>query len=197
MATQAQQAIEVDSADLLIRQPLETPYMEAFESSPAARVLPEVRPVDQLSLGLGLGMDYGGAGLSLLYHPHKFVGFFGALGYNLNGAGVNGGIRLRLLSKRERAQVNPFFTAMYGYNAALGVWNEPDLNRTFYGPSFGGGIDFYPGKGRSYMSFGVLIPLRQEEVFEYMKFLESQYGADFGQGLMPIGISIGYRFMLL
>jgi hypothetical protein len=135
--------------------------------------------------------------MSLLYHPHRLVGLFGALGYNLNGAGVNGGVRLRLLSRREEARLNPFFTAMYGYNAALGVWDAPGMNRTFYGPTFGGGIDFYPGSGRSYMSFGILIPLRNQEVFEYMHFLENMYGVDFGYGLMPFGISVGYRFILI
>ena len=45
-------------------------------------------------IGLGIGIDFGGIGLNATTMLTKHIGLFGALGYNLNNIGLNGGARL-------------------------------------------------------------------------------------------------------
>lgn len=192
--TRAQQSIEVDPADQL-RIP--TPQVLTEEVQSPVMVYPGPRPIDRVALGLGIGMDYGGLGGSVLVHPQKYIGLFAGVGYNLCGAGVNGGIRLRYIGKREGTKITPFFLAMYGYNATVFILDVSRLNKTYYGTTLGGGIDFYPGSDAlGYWSFGLLIPFRSQDVFDYIDYLESQYGADFGGGLLPFALTVGYRFII-
>ncbi len=80
-------------------------------------------PVDQLSIGIGGGLDYGGFGGNLSYYPLNNVGLFGGVGYALAGVGFNAGVKYRYIPKKPDARVRPFALAMYGYNAAIVVIN--------------------------------------------------------------------------
>lgn len=55
---------------------------------------------DKVSLGIGVGLDYGGIGGSLLYYPHQNFGLFAGVGYSLTSAGVIAGTKLRLISEK-------------------------------------------------------------------------------------------------
>ena len=155
-------------------------------------------PVDQISLGVGAGLDYGGFGGNLTYYPVKSVGLFGGVGYALAGVGFNAGVKYRYIPEKPDARVRPFALAMYGYNAAIAVLNASQYNKLFYGPTLGAGIDFLgkPQK-RGYWSFGVFVPFRSAEVKEYMEDLENNHGADFTNSLFPVTVSIGYRFIIM
>lgn len=155
-------------------------------------------PVDRLSLGIGGGLDYGGFGGNLSFYPIENVGIFGGIGYALAGVGFNGGLKYRFIPKKPDATVRPFGLAMYGYNAAIAVLNASQHNKLFYGPTLGAGIDFHrnPMK-QGYWSFALIVPIRKDEVNEYMDILESDYNVDFQYRLFPIGVSIGYRFIIL
>jgi len=155
-------------------------------------------PVDQFSIGIGGGLDYGGFGGNLSYYPAKSIGLFGGIGYALAGVGFNGGLKFRLIPKKPEARVRPFGLAMYGYNAAVAVLNESQHNKLFYGPTLGAGIDFHrnPQK-RGYWSFAIFVPIRNTEVKEYIETLENDYGADFQNALFPVTVSIGYKFIIL
>src|SRR5262245_29607527 len=72
---------------------------------------------DVVSLGLGLGFDYGGIGGNITVYPQKNVGLIFGGGYVIAGFGYNAGVRFRLV--KENSVVDPFFMAMYGYNAAV------------------------------------------------------------------------------
>ncbi len=154
-------------------------------------------PVDQISFGIGGGLDYGGFGANLSFYPIQNVGLFGGVGYAMAGAGWNAGVKLRHIPKKPDARVRPFGLAMYGYNAAIAVLNASQHDKLFYGPTLGAGIDLHrnPMK-RGYWSFAIIVPIRKAEVNEYMDILESVYNVDFQYRLFPIGASIGYRFIV-
>jgi len=153
---------------------------------------------DKLSVGLGFGLDHGGFGGNLSFYPIKNVGVFGGAGFALAGAGWNAGLKLRVISKKPESRLNFFALGMYGYNAAILIFNQTELNKLFYGPSVGAGFDFRaPFMNRGYFSLALLVPIRKPEVKSYMDMLEAQYGVEFQSGLFPVTLSAGYRFILL
>jgi len=112
-------------------------------------------------------------------------------GYAIAGFGYNVGAKVRLTSN---ARFHPYATAMYGYNTAIAVTNASQLNKIFYGTIFGAGIDFR-SRSRAYFTAAVLVPVRGSDVDDYMNRLKSM-GIGFSNSLPPIGISLGYRFVL-
>jgi hypothetical protein len=156
----------------------------------------ERRP-DVVNIGPGFGFDYGGIGANLMVYPQKNIGIFFGGGYAIAGFGYNTGIKLRL-SPDGGKSVTPFLTAMYGYNAAVAISGSPEYNKLFYGPTFGLGIDIRSRKPSSlgYLSIALMVPIRNADAQNYIDFLKTQYGASFTNDLIPIGFSIGYKFIL-
>jgi hypothetical protein len=156
------------------------------------------RPLDQLSIGVGGGLDYGGFGGNLCFYPVKSAGVFAGAGYALGGVGLNLGVKYRYIPDKPGARIHPYAVGMYGYNAAIAVLNVSNFNKLFYGPSLGAGIDLHPKSLKiGYWSFGILVPIRSTDVNEYMEMLERDHGADFQNELFPIGFTVGYKFMIL
>ncbi len=151
---------------------------------------------EKVSLGIGMGLDYGGIGGNILLYPQENIGFFGGVGYAIAGMGYNVGAKIRFLSEKK-TRTNFFLIGMYGYNAAIAVTNATSYNKLFYGTSFGLGID--TGK-RSYKkgfwTMALLFPVRDSAVNDYIDYLKDDVGVDFKNGLWPITFSIGYRFGL-
>jgi hypothetical protein len=156
---------------------------------------PEVE-YDKITIGLGMGLDYGGFGGNVLYYPAKNIGIFGGIGYALAGTGYNAGLKLRLITQKQ-SRVVPYATVMYGYNAAIYVMNDNRYNKLFYGPSFGLGLDapWNPTK-KGYFSFALLYPVRGKEVDNYIDDLKKNHNVEFKTELLPIAFSFGFRFIL-
>lgn len=157
--------------------------------------------VDKGDMGIGLGLDYGGLGMNLLLYPQKNIGIFGGVGYALAGAGYNAGLKLRLNPEGKRAV--PYFLLMYGYNAAIVIANDynsgygaQNLNKLFYGPSVGVGVDVKSRKVTGAWSFALLIPFRSSDVDNYMNELTADYGVSFETKPLPFTISVGYHWVL-
>ena len=151
---------------------------------------------DRISAGLGLGLDYGGIGANILMYPHRNVGFFLGLGYNFVKAGVNTGIKTRIIVGNSRNNVGISALAMYGYNASIAIRNRPDLNKVFHGFSLGIGIDYKPWAGTDDYAFtGIYVPVRKPEVKEYIDNLKGS-GVQFDRELSPVLIAIGYRITI-
>jgi hypothetical protein len=148
--------------------------------------------IDKATFGIGAGLDYGGFGANLSVYPSKNFGLFGGVGYALAGVGYNVGAKVRFIS--EESRVVPFLTGMYGYNTAFVVTNATQLNKFFYGPSFGVGFDFHRPQKTGYMSLGITVPVRGSDVDNYIADLRSQ-GVVISSP-SPVTISIGYRFIL-
>jgi len=155
-------------------------------------------PVDQVSIGIGAGLDYGGIGGNLNYYPTKSIGLFGGLGYAIAGVGFNGGLKFRYIPKKPEARVRPYGLAMYGYNAGIAVLNASQHNKLFYGPSFGAGMDIHrsPQK-RGYWSISIFVPVRKPEVNDYIDSLINNFGVSYQNTLFPVAVSIGYKIIIL
>lgn len=151
---------------------------------------------EKINLGAGVGFDYGGIGANLLVYPQKNIGLFAAGGYALAGFGYNVGIKGRLFIKDEAA-VSPFIMGMYGYHTAIKVQNLTDLNKLFYGPTFGAGIDWFAGQQRkNYLSLAITVPIRNGDEKTYRNYLTNNYGVEFKNDFVPVGFSLGYRMRL-
>jgi hypothetical protein len=150
-------------------------------------------PYDRFSLGLGVGFDYGGFGINVAGYPQKNIGLFAGAGYAIAGYGFNAGVKFRIVSKKI---FTPYVVAMYGYNAAISVSGYPQYNKIFYGPSVGAGFDLGSHTKRGYFSLAILVPIRSADVNNYMNDLTTNNGVTFNNKLLPIGISIGYKFVL-
>lgn len=155
----------------------------------------QAAPIEKVNFGLGLGLDYGGLGLNLTGYITDNFGLFAGLGYNFVDAGFNGGLKYRFLPKGSASQTRPYILGMYGYNAVVKVIDAESLNKIFYGPTFGFGIDRKSNPYRSTMwSIALLIPIRSSEVDDYFTDLENNHGVEFKNRLIPIAISLGVRF---
>ncbi len=88
---------------------------------------------------------------------------------------------------------------MYGYNAAVAVTDAPpgsNFNKVFYGPSAAVGVDLKTRNGNGYWSLALTIPFRSPDVDNYINDLQTNDGVSFSNKPLPIGFSVGYRFIL-
>lgn len=138
---------------------------------------------DKLSLGAGLGLNYGGLGGNLNFFPHEAIGLFIAVGAADKWLGLNAGIRFRIINS-NKIPIRPFFTYMWGYNAI--AVDENGYHTTSFGTTFGMGIETrMKPKGYGYFSFAVLLPKRRNS-FERLT----------GGTASDILISAGYHLLL-
>jgi hypothetical protein len=144
-----------------------------------------------VSAGIGIGLDYGGIGGRLTFAPAKALALFAAIGYNLNGAGYNGGLIIRFMPD---SKVCPFISAMYGYNAVIIVDGWDEVSKTYYGFSVGTGIELRMRSG-NYWSFETIIPARSQKFKDDFDLLDEN--PELGMTPpFPILISVGYHFRL-
>lgn len=155
------------------------------------------RKPDVVNFGPGFGFDYGGIGVNFMAYPQKNIGLFFGGGYALAGFGYNTGVKFRLSPDRGTV-VNPFITAMYGYNAGVVIMDDSQLSKLFYGPTLGIGLDMRPRKpsSKGFLSLALMIPIRNSDARNYIDLLKNAYGASFANDLSPIGVSVGYKFIL-
>ncbi|MBL7953080.1 MAG: hypothetical protein JNM62_15330 [Flavobacteriales bacterium] len=113
----------------------------------------------EVVIGLGIGQPFGGIGAQLAARPADQLDLFAGGGFVMSGMGYNLGLRVRLMPASPAC---PFLTAMYGYNAVIHS-NVPHYNTIYYGPTFGGGIEFH-GRRRPerFFSLHLLFPLRPQ-----------------------------------
>ncbi len=144
------------------------------------------------TLGIGLGLDYGGIGFKFtqLVDPHFGLTLGG--GYAFAGFGYNVGGIVKI---RPEARVVPTISFMYGYNAAVAVSNASQFNKFFYGPSLGFGIlSKRRNNPQNYWQFELILPIRSGDVDAYLNTLRNS-GVSIGS-LSPVGFTIGYNFGL-
>ena len=126
--------------------------------------------------------------------PSSNIGLFAGVGYAFSGMGVNAGAKIRFAPTKK---CSPFLLAMYGYNAAIAITNASQYNKTFYGGTIGIGLDCRSSfQRKGYWSFALLVPFRGSEVSDYIDDLKNNHGVEFKNNLLPIALSIGYRFVI-
>lgn len=146
----------------------------------------EWRP-ESFSMGPGGGLDYGGLGVQAIVYPQRNIGLFFGGGYAFAGFGYNVGFKIR--GQKAGSAVDPFFMAMYGYNAVVYGEENKSLNQIFYGPSIGAGIDLHKRRNSlGYWSFALILPFRSTEAVDWAH----SYGAAYS----PVNLSVGYKFIV-
>lgn len=149
---------------------------------------------DKVSLGIGLGMDYGGIGAKLAFYPNKYLGFYLSGGYNLNGLTYNAGVQARLFWQVKNYFIIPYISVGYGYNSV--VIAEHLTAQEYYGMTFSAGIQYKSEANKDvYYSFGLTYGSETKAALDYIKYLES-IGYEFKAKPLPIGISFGLHFIL-
>jgi hypothetical protein len=143
----------------------------------------------KVNVGVGAGLDYGGFGTRIGLMASERVGLFAGLGYNLDGLGYNIGAQFHFPSEKRTSW---YITGMYGYNAVLVVTGDIEKEKTYYGPSFGAGIQRKAKSDIGFWNFALLIPIRSSEFQDDIDALNS-FGADVTEPL-PISFSIGYHW---
>jgi hypothetical protein len=140
------------------------------------------------SIGLGAGLDYGGIGIKIpMISFTPWAQLFGGVGYNGADVGFNAGGLIR--SDPER-QVSTYVTAMYGYNAVLiteSIGGTNRTERTYYGPSFGVGVEYRSRPGGNFFSLGLLVPIRSK------KFENAVDTLDPIRNPPVVALSVGYH----
>jgi hypothetical protein len=152
-------------------------------------------PASKANIGLGLGLDYGGIGGRFSFQATPAFALFAGLGYNLAGAGFNAGGIVRLSPDKR---ITPTLLAMYGYNAAIIVkgddFDETVFSKTYYGPSFGGGVEFHSWhKRRNFINLQLLVPIRSSEFHDTMDALKADPFIEINEP-WPVTISVGYHW---
>jgi hypothetical protein len=142
------------------------------------------------NVGFGIGLGYGGFGLRLNGLPDDHFAVFVGLGYNLDKAGFNLGGAIRLTPDKR---VVPTLIAMYGYNSVIVIKGADQYNKTYYGPSFGGGIEIHSKNGQNFLNLELIFPVRPQAFHDDLKSLQSN---PFITGLNeppPVTLGIGYH----
>ena len=145
------------------------------------------------SFGFGLGLDYGGIGIQIAFMPIKSIAVFGGVGYNLDGAGYNAGASFLLMPDKK---VCPKLVAMYGYNAVIVVKGADQYNKTYFGPTIGGGIQINTRNNQNFINIELLVPFRSSEFDADVKSLKNNSSITDFQDPLPIAFSFGYHIRL-
>jgi hypothetical protein len=163
----------------------------------AQDILSDTVPVDRLAVGVGAGYDFGGYGVNATYYITQSFGVFAGGGYTPAGVGFNAGVKLRAVFNKQATPVMPFVTAMYGYYAAIAPKDLSYLNKMFYGPTIGGGVDFRPKNSKTvYITGTLLFPIRSSDAQQYINDINNFQGAGYKGKLRVLNGSIGVKFIL-
>ena len=149
----------------------------------------------EVYLGLGFGLDYGGFGGKLEYLPVPKFGLFAGLGYNLLSAGFNFGATYKISPDKK---VSPNLMVFYGYNAVFKGADDyaSQYDATSYGVTFGGNLDIKVGDKGNKISIGLFIPIRSSKFNDKYDAAKADPNLEMKNELLPIGFSFGYNFML-
>jgi hypothetical protein len=146
----------------------------------------------QSSLGIGVGLPYGGIGMKLGYNTSDHVTFFGGLGYNMVGIGANGGIQLSIPSEK---QSEFYFTGMYGYNAVIISKDRSAMGEIFAGPSFGVGLKINSVSTRgNFWDVGLLGPVRSPKYKNAIQEIERSRNMRLESKPWPVLFYFGYNY---
>lgn len=143
------------------------------------------------SLGIGVGLPYGGIGLKINHNIKDHLSLFGGVGYNTVGIGANLGMNYIFPTEKT---TEFFLTAMLGYNAVINIENVPEYQNTYYGLSIGPGIKLnskrYEGR---YWDLGLLLPFRSSNYRNDLEALENNPFITIDSKPLPVQIFVGYN----
>lgn len=147
----------------------------------------------KVSVGIGMGLDYGGIGGRLTSLAYKNLSLFVGFGYNLSDAGVNIGASLRLLPNKF---ICPTISGIYGYNAVILITGARNSKQTYYGGSLGFGFELRSKKLKNYLSFGFYIPFRSQTYEKDMRALRQNPNIKITKEPEDAIVTLGYHFII-
>jgi hypothetical protein len=170
-------------------------YMKKEEVSRIGRGMPNYPHKSEAgSVGLGLGLDYGGIGVNLQACLGNSFALSAGVGNSFAGLGYNVGIKVKKNAEKATNGLLPYATLLYGINSIIYVQNMGSYNKMFAGVTPGLGLDIRLSKrSLSCLSIGLIFPIRKPQVQQYIDELKSK-GVVFGKQLQNVAISVGFRF---
>lgn len=152
---------------------------------------PELRKLP--SIGLGVGLDYGGLGGRFAVPLSTNTSAFLSAGYAIAGFGYNFGLRARFSNK----PVSLTSTLMYGYNTVIKIVGAPQFDKVYTGLSVGLGFQLN-SKRNQYNSFqaGFILPFRSDEYKSDWSNIKNNSSIQTFVEPWPVLISFGYHFSL-
>lgn len=147
--------------------------------------------------GVGYGLNYGGyIGAQMQYIPVKHIALFGSAGFYVVELGWQVGLSGYLIPKESSKPIRVYGTIMYGTNAAISRRVGSELNRTYLGITYGGGLEMRFGEIRKHgLNIDIFFPIRSDDFSTDLDKLKSSVGNQFEvQDPLPFTISIGYHF---
>lgn len=152
--------------------------------------------IEKSTIGFGMGLDHGGYGVNLVLYPGRNFGVFGGLGYAFAGTGYNAGLKIKLVGVNHKSHLYPYLLGMYGYNAAIAIYNAKEYSKFFYGPSFGLGVDIrQKWEKRGYLTIALIVPVRKKDVKDYFDLMQKR-GVEFTYNLYPVAFSVGHHIIM-
>jgi len=148
---------------------------------------------NQVYMGLGFGLDYGGIGAKIEYLPVKNIGVFAGLGYNIDGAGWNVGASYKIKTT-ERLSINP--VVFYGYNGVLKVDGASEYDMVSHGVTFGVNLDIHVGKNGNKITAGLYVPVRSQKFRDNYDMVKDDPYISMNNELLPIAVGVGYNWRL-
>ncbi len=123
---------------------------------------------NKTELGVGIGINYGGYGVSISHEPIKNVSFAIHGGYNL--LNLNAGLGLNFFWLPANKKIRPNFKIVYGYNGLIFAKGDNILtekyNKSYYGPSIGIGFAFrYGDKNQNGVDLDLFLPFRSKAFY--------------------------------
>lgn len=147
------------------------------------------------SLGIGLGLPYGGIiGLKINHNIKDNISIFGGAGYNFVGIGGNAGMTYSFPTEKT---TEFFLTGMFGYNAVINIENVPEYQNSYYGLSIGPGVKLNSRRheGR-YWDLGLLLPFRSASFKNDFEAIDNNPNITIESTPFPVQIFVGYNIPL-
>ena len=145
------------------------------------------------SIGVGIGLDYGGIGMNFTTYPIKNVGLFAGAGYNLADFAWNIGTKIRWVNNYQANYIVPSVSVMYGANAVIEI-QDPRYGSSTYtsfnGVSLGGGIDICLLENKIIVSGALFHAFRD---YDYLKETYQVTRGDFSEILFSLGLKYGIK----
>lgn len=146
------------------------------------------------SLGVGIGLPYGGIGARFGYNLIDRLNAFGGVGYQLAGIGFNVGVRKEFASA---SMLQFYLTGMYGTNAATKVVGLAEYNDVYAGPTVGLGLKLNSRMTEgNYWDFGLLLPFRSSKFYDTEEAMLSDPRITGVTSAWPVLIVVGYNFSM-